>query len=299
MKRSIWILILTGLLLTPAVDRASSQSSGLSASKPLVTAARDMSFRVRAKAALILNMQSGEVLYQKNPTAQLPVASITKLMTVVTLMSMNPDLTKRIQISRQDVYRANWTQLKNREKVYVKDLLYAALISSVNVAARALARASGLPKEAFVERMNQTAASIGLLNSHFTEPTGLDAGNVSTAVDCSALLWTALQNDMLAEILTTKQENYRTSRRVHDIKTTNRLLRGNQPNDDIWESIGSKTGYIRKAGYCLVMRARSQSGDDVIAVVLGGVSSRTRFADMRRLLNWSLQNIGQQEQIGG
>lgn len=286
MKRCFWVIVLTGLMLTSAIDAAVSQT-------------RDPSFRVRAKAALIINMQSGEVLYRKNPTAQLPVASITKLMTAVTLMNMKPDLNQRMQVTRQDVYRANWTQLKNREKVYVRDLLYAALISSDNVAARVLARASGLSTKEFVERMNQTAASLGLLNSRFTEPTGLDAGNVSTAVDCSALLWTALQNDVLADILSEKEYSYRTSRRVHNIKTTNRLLRGNQPEDDLWESIGSKTGYIRKAGYCLVMRARSEEGDDVIAVVLGGVSSKTRFADMRRLLNWSLHSIGGQERIGG
>ena len=297
MKRSIWSFVLAGLLLVPPIDVASAQSSDPRTSKPVAT--RDMSFRVRAKAALILNMQSGEVLYRKNPMARLSVASITKLMTAVTLMNMNPDLSKRIQISRQDVYRANWTQLKYREKVGVKDLLYAALISSDNVAARVLARVSGLSNKEFVERMNQTAASLGLLNSRFTEPTGLDAGNVSTAVDCAALLWTALQNDVLSEVLTTKEYTYSTNRRVHNIKTTNRLLRGDQADADLWESIGSKTGYIRKAGYCLVMRARSQSGDDVIAVVLGGVSSRTRFADMRRLLNWSLHNIGQQEHIGG
>ena len=110
MKRSIWIFVLTGLLVVTAIDVAAPQSSDPRTSKPVAT--RDMSFRVRAKAALILNMQSGEVLYRKNPMARLSVASITKLMTAVTLMNMNPDLSKRIQISRQDVYRANWTQLK-------------------------------------------------------------------------------------------------------------------------------------------------------------------------------------------
>ena len=259
--------------------------------------ARDGVMRVRARAALVLNLQSGEVIYQKNPKAQLPIASVTKLMTVLTFMDMNPDPDKRITISRQDVYRANWTNLRYRERVYVRDLLHATLISSDNAAARALASATGLPRQEFVARMNQTAKSLGLLNSKFADPTGLHSGNVSTAVECAVLLWTALQNDVISEILTMPSYSFRTSRRHHNIKTTNQLLANGF--HDLWEILGGKTGYIRKAGYCLVTRARDNAGNDVVAVVLGGVSSRTRFADMRRLLHWGFQNIEQRDRIGG
>lgn len=257
----------------------------------------DEMLRIRAKAALILNLQTGEVLYQKNPMAQLPIASLTKLMTAVTFMNMNPDLDKTILIERRDVYRANWTVLGYRERITVRDLLYAALIASDNAAARALARASGLSPKEFIDRMNQTAVSLGLLNSRFTDPTGLDEGNVSTAVDCATLLWTAFQNDEIAEILQTTEYKFRTSRRVHTIRTTNRLLRDGKP--ELWEIMGGKTGYIRKAGYCLVTRARNTAGDDIVAVVLGGATSTTRFADMRRLLIWGFQSIEQQIQVGG
>ena len=286
-------IILHFCLILFSTDAAYSQSSG----GEMTPLARDGLIRVRARAALVLNLQSGEVIYQKNPLAQLPIASVTKLMTALTFINMNPDPDKRITISRQDVYRANWTNLRYRERVYVRDLLHATLISSDNAAARALASATGLTRQEFVARMNQTAESLGLLKSNFTDPTGLHSGNVSTVIECAALLWTALQNDVISEILTKASYSFKTSRRHYDIKTTNQLLRNEFR--DLWEILGGKTGYIRKAGYCLVTRARDNAGNDVVAVVLGGVSSRTRFADMRRLLHWGFQNIEHQDSIRG
>ncbi len=227
------------------------------------------------------------MIYQKNATSPYPIASITKLMTAVTYMGLDPDLEKRVRISRKDVYRANWTKLRYGEHISAKDLLYATLVASDNAAARALARASGLTTEAFVEQMNETAVSLGLADTRFTEPTGLDAGNVSTAVDCVALLWTALQDELLAEILLAREHRFGTNRGTHNIRTTNRLVR-DSGSESQWEGMGGKTGYIRRAGYCLVMRAIGDSGDDIYAVILGGPTSRTRFTDMKRLLDWSL-----------
>lgn len=256
---------------------------------PVRSSWRSAGIRVRARAALVIDIQKGEVIYQKNATSPLPIASITKLMTAVTYMGMDPDLEKRVSITRKDVYRANWTKLRYREQVSAKDLLYATLVASDNAAARALTRASGLSMDAFVDRMNATAASLGLSNSRFTEPTGLDAGNVSTAVDCVALLWTALQDELLAEVLFAREHRFGTNRRMHTIRTTNRLVR-DRMFESQWECMGSKTGYIRRAGYCLVVRALGDSGDDIYAVILGGPTSRTRFMDMKRLLDWSLKD---------
>lgn len=253
-------------------------------------ARRNETIRVRARAVLVLDMQKGEVIYQRNATSPLPIASITKLMTVLTYMGLNPDLEKRVSITRKDVYRANWTKLRYREHVSVKDLLYATLVASDNAAARALARSTGLTMEKFVARMNQMAVSLGLANSKFTEPTGLDARNISTAVDCVTILWSALQDELLAKILLAKEYKFGTNRRMHTIRTTNRLLR-DTVSERQWECVGSKTGYIRRAGYCLVVRAIGRSGDDIYAVILGGPTSGTRFTDMRRLLDWSMKDL--------
>lgn len=246
-------------------------------------------------------MQTGEVIYQKDATSPYPVASITKLMTAVTFMGLKPDLEKQISITRQDVYRSNWTNLRYGERISVRDLLYSTLVASDNAAARALARSTGLTIEAFVARMNDTAAFLGLANSRFTEPTGLDSGNTSTAVDCIALLWNALQDDLLSEVLLANEYRFGTNRRTHTIRTTNRLVR--EPvSQSRWACVGGKTGYIRKAGYCLVLRAVGDHGDDLYAVILGGPTSRTRFTDMRRLLDWSVStglDAGPQAGLGG
>lgn len=290
-------IVFSGWFFIGALDAAPPPRMAGSA-KTMADIAQEDGVRIRARSALILNMQSGEVLYQKNPMEQVPIASITKLMTVVTLMNMNPNLDQLVTITRQDTYRANHTYLKPKEVLSVGDLLHVTLIASDNAGARALARSSGLSAKEFVDRMNQTAASLGLMNSSFSDPTGLYDENVSTATDCASLLWTALQNNTLAEILAIKEYAFRTNRGVHTVRTTNRLLRGEKPGDD-WEILGGKTGFIRRAGYCLVTRARSQNGDDVIAVVLGGASSSSRFADMHRLLEWGFQTIEPQAQIGG
>ena len=291
----------------PVVDGPAGPSGAAAAevdgpaAAPIRSSRWSTGVRVRARAALVVDMQSGEVIYQKNATSPFPIASITKLMTAVTYMGMNPDLEKQISITRQDVYRSNWTKLRYRERVSARDLLYATLVASDNAAARALARATGLTIEAFVEQMNETAASLGLANSRFTEPTGLDSGNTSTAVDCVALLWNALQDDLLAEILLAKEYRFGTNRRTHTIRTTNRLVR--EPvSESRWASVGSKTGYIRRAGYCLVLRAVGNDGDDLYAVILGGPTSRTRFTDMRRLLDWSVNTApaaGPRAGVGG
>jgi len=253
--------------------------------------ARSSSIAVRARAALILDMQKGEVIYQKNATLPLPIASITKLMTAVTYLRLNPDLEKQISVNRADVYRANWTKLRYRERVLSRDLLYTSLVVSDNVAARVLARATGLSRAEFVIKMNETAREIGLANSRFTDPTGLDDGNTASAVDCVTLLWVALQHELLAEILMTKEYEFRTNRRLHQIRTTNIIMYDRVPQR-AWECVGSKTGYIRAAGYCLVLRVSGDAGDDIFAVILGSNTSRSRFSDMRRMMDWSISSAG-------
>lgn len=299
-------LAVTGMLVTPSMTEGVPRSKKKQAGRrqparrqpapvDVGVPSPDGTINIRAKAALVVNLQSGEVLYQKNPTAQLPIASLTKLMTVITFLNMNPDLNKTVTIIREDVRGARWTQLRTGETVTVRDLLYAALVSSDNAAARAIARTSGLPRGEFITRMNQMASGLGLMNSAFADPTGLDPGNVSTVVDCAALLWNASKNDIIAKIMPTPEYRFSTNRRQHQLITTNRLLRS--PEASMWEILGGKTGYIRQSGYCLVTLARNRLGEGVVAVVLGGVSSASRFADMRRLLFWGLQTP--EQKVGG
>ena len=172
------------------------------------------------------------------------------------------------------------TQLRNGEVVVLGDLLHMSLMCSDNVATRVLARESGLGADAFVARMNRKAAELDLNGSHFVEFTGLDERNVSTAADVARMLHAAAHDPLIQSITTTREYEFRTERRVHAIRNTDRLLYGH------WDVLGGKTGFISEAGYCFATWIRSQ-GRDLIAVVLGAPTNATRFADAVRLIQKS------------
>jgi D-alanyl-D-alanine endopeptidase (penicillin-binding protein 7) len=128
--------------------------------------------------------------------------------------------------------------------------------------------------------MNRKAAELGLTGSRFVEFTGLDEHNVSTAADVARMLHAAAHDPLIQSITTTREYEFRTERRVHAIRNTDRLLYGK------WDVLGGKTGFIQEAGYCFATWIHSQ-GRDLIAVVLGAPTNATRFADAVRLIQKS------------
>ena len=126
--------------------------------------------------------------------------------------------------------------------------------------------------------LGKAMRELGLTGSRFTEFTGLDEHNVSTAADVARMLHAAAHDPLIQQITTTREYEFRTERRVHAIRNTDRLLYGN------WDVLGGKTGFIQEAGYCFATWIRSQ-GRDFIAVVLGAPTNATRFADAVRLLH--------------
>ena len=143
------------------------------------------------------------------------------------------------------------------------------------------ARVSRWGTDVFIDRMNEKATVLGLRSTVFTDPSGLDAGNVSSAYDLSRLIVYAAGNERIAPRVMRKREyRIRTSRRRVRIRNTNKLL-GNEIN--VW---GGKTGFIRKAGYCLVALLQLPHGELVAVVVLGARSDAARFLETRRLLGW-------------
>jgi len=136
---------------------------------------------IRAAAAIIYNPETGDVLWEENSHDQLSIASLTKIMTAVTFMADDPDLAQRVTVTRADTTRASTTHLVTGDVLSYGDLLHLTLIASDNVAARVLARTSEGGTASFVERMNQMAVNLGLTNTRYADPTGLDARNVSSA----------------------------------------------------------------------------------------------------------------------
>jgi D-alanyl-D-alanine endopeptidase (penicillin-binding protein 7) len=159
-------------------------------------------------------------------------------------------------------------------------LLHLTLIASDNAAARALARTAEGGTAAFVGRMNEMAVHLGLTSTHYFDPSGLVADNVSSAYDMSHLIAFAASDARLGPIMRTAEYTVRTPSREIAIHSTNKLL-----STDI-DVRGGKTGFISKAGYCLATLLQIPQGSQVAVVVLGAANSATRFWEARHLFNW-------------
>jgi D-alanyl-D-alanine endopeptidase (penicillin-binding protein 7) len=236
---------------------------------------------VRAAAAIIFDPDNGQVLWEENAQDKRSIASITKVMTAVVFLEDNPDLSQAVTVERSDVYAASTTYLKAHERITLENLLHLTLIASDNAAARALARLSHGGTAAFIERMNEKALELGLESMSFTDPSGLNPANMSSAYDLSRLISFASGDERIAPIMRKAEYRVSTSRRAFNIHSTNRLLTGS----DV-QVMGGKTGFISKAGYCLATMLRLPQGNNVAVVVLGASSNNGRFWETRHLFNW-------------
>jgi len=236
--------------------------------------------QVRAEAAIIYDPIKGEVIWEDNSNALRSIASITKVMTAVVFLESLPNLEKIIRVEQADVRRASTTYLRNREELKVDDLLHLALVASDNAAARVLARISIWGSEGFVQRMNEKASALGLSSTTFADPSGLDSLNVSSALDVSRLIVYASGNEQISNIMQKRYHRVQTNRRNVRVRNTNRLLA-----DDL-NILGGKTGFIRKAGYCLATLINLPNVGPVAVVVLGAWSNSDRFNETHLLANW-------------
>jgi D-alanyl-D-alanine endopeptidase (penicillin-binding protein 7) len=236
---------------------------------------------IRAGAAIIYNPVTHEVLYESNAQVQRSIASITKVMTAVAFLENDVDLDREVIVERADTLRASTTYLRAGDRVSVRELLHLLLIGSDNVAARVLARASVYGPVGFIERMNQKAIELGLSATHYTDPSGLNADNVSSAFDMARLISFASGDDRVASIMRTKDYQFvPAARRAVTLHNTNKLV-----GSDV-DVRGGKTGFISKAGYCLATLVRLPRGEQVAVVVLGAQSNPARFWETRHLFNW-------------
>jgi len=235
---------------------------------------------VRAAAAIIYDPQTGATLYDENARDIRSIASLTKIMTAVTFMADAPDLSQVVAVTRADMKNASVTYLKANDLVSFGTLMHLTLIASDNAAARVLARTAEGGSAAFVARMNEMAAHLDMASTQYFEPSGLDARNVSSALDLSHLIAFAASDEQLGAIMRTSEYEARTSRRTFKIHSTNKLL-----GTDV-DVRGGKTGFISKAGYCLATLLQVNSTSQVAVVVLGAANSTMRFWEARHLFNW-------------
>lgn len=275
--------IQTEILPTPKLRRAPQ----LITSDPAPT--------ITARAGLVIDKTSGFILWQKNADSAVPIASITKLITVLVAQDSITNWDEPYTLQWSEVSRGGATFSGVVGDTFTKsDLLKTALVASANSAALALAHSTGLTDEQFVEAMNTKAQLLGMRSTRFVEPTGLNAGNVSTVIDLAMLMRTITVYPRLLEPLT--EDEHRMMKRDGSgqplpgnqeviTTTTNRLLK---ENDQL--IVAGKTGFTDEAGYNLVTLARDNEGHKLIVVLLGGVDETSRFTETHTLAQWTFDN---------
>jgi D-alanyl-D-alanine endopeptidase (penicillin-binding protein 7) len=263
---------------------AAAETSGASVSAEAPGLRRSDPLHLSSEMALVVDQETGRVLYRKNSDLQTPIASITKLMTAMVLLDAGLPLERRVQIQSDDVdhLRHSGSRLRVGTILTRRELLQLALMSSDNRAAAALARTYPGGRAVFVPAMNRKARELGMRSSRFADPTGLNAGNVSTAEDLVRMVRAALRYPLIQKITTTPRYLLALPgvRRPMEYRNTNVFVR-----NDSWDIGLSKTGYIKEAGRCLVMQAMV-AGRPLIMVTLNAQGKLSGFGDANRIRRW-------------
>lgn len=237
----------------------------------------------------ILVSKDGKVLWSREPNTRHSIASITKIMTaIVALENAKPTDVMTVPEVSTEVGESS-AALKRGEKMPLKDLLGALLVKSGNDAALAVAINIGGDVPTFVKMMNDKAEELGMTNTHFDNPHGLDSKtHYSTAHDVSIMSRYALEKPVLREIVSSKLYKFSDATNSHSLPNTNLLL---------WKyrgAIGTKTGWTDKAGYCL-SAAANREGQELYAITLGTSTEIARFSESAKVLDFGYDHFRMQE----
>jgi serine-type D-Ala-D-Ala endopeptidase (penicillin-binding protein 7) len=236
---------------------------------------------LKSSVALVVDQDTNEVLFEKNPNAVLPIASITKLMTALITVEADLDLDQQLEVELSDrtIDRMrSW--LNPGVKLTRAQALHLALMSSENHAAQLLGRTYPGGVAAAVAAMNAKAQLLGMHDTQFSDPTGLSPENRSSPADLVRLVKAAYQHPMLREYSTSSELTLPIGKRVVRYGNTNGLTKS--PD---WDIGLQKTGYISAAGRCLVMQAVIE-GKRVVMVLLDSVGKYSRIGDAQRIRMW-------------
>ena len=238
--------------------------------------------RLKSAAFIVKNQRTDELLLTRRADTAQPIASITKLMTAMTILDGHLNMNEEIVIEEadKDRLRNSASRLPVGTRLTRREVLQLALMSSDNRAAHALGRTWPSGFEAFVEAMNRKAQALGLENTNFVEPTGLSEANVSSALDLQRMVEAAFDYPEIRDLTTRSELMIRYKKRQIPFGNTNALIRNSG-----WEIGLSKTGYIADAGYCLVMQM-NVNGEPIIVVLLNSTAESDRIEDARRIRQW-------------
>lgn len=236
--------------------------------------------QLNSRIALIYDRSSGRIIFEKNGNKQTPMASTTKIMTAIVVLE-NTNLKNIVTVdSKSASIGGSRLGLKRNDKVTVNDLLYGLMLRSGNDAASALAIYIGGSIQNFAEMMNNKAKELGLKNTHFVVPHGLDnKDHYTTAYELAKITDYALKNETFKKIVSTSSTSININGVPSQITNTNKLL------NNVSGVYGVKTGFTNGAGRCLVTACKKNKMD-IITVIIGADTSKIRTEDTKKLINY-------------
>ncbi|WP_434931969.1 D-alanyl-D-alanine endopeptidase [Shewanella sp. HL-SH5] len=237
-----------------------------------------------AGSAMLVDLNTNEVLYSSNINHQVPIASVTKLMTAMVVLDAKLPLDEMItvDIHQAPIMRNVYSRVRVGSEVSRETMMLMTLMSSENRAATALAHHYPGGYFAFIDAMNAKAKALGMEQTRYAEPTGLSADNVSSAKDLVILLQESQKYPLLGKLSSTEKKHiiFNKPRYNLDFQNTNKLV-----FKDGWNIALTKTGYTSKAGHCLIMLTEMNKRK-VAFVVLDTFGKYTHIADASRLKKW-------------
>lgn len=287
------VFLLTSLFVIP-VFAASTDNTAYDDTTVMKIMNKTSVSDLKAKGAILIDFNSGMVLQEKNSDEKLPLASVTKIMSMLLIMeaidSGRIALDTKVKVSEHS-FNTGGTKvwLEPGEVFTVKELLKAVAIRSANDATVALAEAVAGSEDGFVTMMNEKAKELGMKNTNFIDSSGLtDQGHYSSAYDVALMSRELLlKYPQITEYTSTWQAKFRENvpgKKAISLDNTNKLVRFYEG------TVGLKTGYTDIAGHCLSASA-IRNGQQLISVVLGEPDSNTRFAESRKLLDYGFANF--------
>lgn len=245
--------------------------------------------KTTSPSVFVADVETGAVLFAKDPHRVMPIASITKLVTAMVFLDQKPDMKKTVVFTADDFDSESRSPFKPGDEITNEDLLRSLLIGSVNASANVMARTT-LGMDNFIVAMNAKVRSLNLKSPKLVEPSGINPENKANAADVAAILSIAssypdirrvtAQGDIDVALRNTKST-------VH-ILATNLLLK-TYLNKDPYKIVAAKTGSLPEAGYCMAQLTKNAKGHEVVAVELGNDNHFSRYQDIKAVTAWAFE----------
>ncbi len=248
-----------------------------------------------AKNVIVMRESDQQILFSKNSTSTVPLASLTKMVAIKTFLDLNNNrqrLAEVVSYKLQDeknnyVYCKPWespkVSFKEGDKATIKDLIYSSLAGSLNNTVETLVRVSGVSRAEFIKAMNDNVKNWGAQKTVFVEPTGLSPKNMTTAYDYALIIKKISPDPIISSASTIKKYTFKNvnNQKPHTINNTNYLLDLSK-----YRISSSKTGYLEEAGYCLMTRFKS-GNDNLIVITMNAQNRTASFNETQELMNYS------------